>query len=66
MSALFKKKNIQIGSKVLQVISKFEAFVNQNEPKIGVASCGERWRCNTGETPDHFPTENTQLCGRGK
>jgi len=61
-SKLFKKKNIQIRSEILQVMSKFEVFVNQNGPGIGVATCGERWRCKTGETPDH----NTQLCGPGK
>jgi hypothetical protein len=56
--SVIQEEKYSIGSEILQVISKFETFVNQNEPKIGVATCGETWRCKTGETPDYFPTDN--------
>ena len=60
-----QERNYSNQVRKFKVISKFEAFVNQNERGIGVATCGERWRCKTGVTPDHFPTDNTQLCGPG-
>jgi hypothetical protein len=63
--SVIQKEKYSIGSEILQVICKFETFVNQNEPAIGVAACGERWRCKTGKRQTTFRPTIRNCVGLG-